>query len=408
MQPQHDALLAPNLFLLIRVGQERQQRPVHAGRGLDDVGHHVGLAVLVEVGQRLAAELGVLFEVEVGAVGDAHQLAPADGEAVLDVGRALGVVGQLVLVVLAQPQIFLPQAVAPEPAHAVLDPALVPVLVRRPPGHRIIRIDEVLDLHLLELARPEDEVARRDLVAEGLADLGDAEGQLAPHGLQHVVEVDEDSLGRLGPEVGDGGVLLHRSHEGPEHQVELARGRQLALAALGAERAAGPAVAAGLCRGNRKLIALGLRAVVGPGLLVNRVGAEAPAALAAVHHGVGEVVHVAAGLPHGRVHEDGGVQPHHVGALLDEVPPPDALDLVLQLHAERAVVPARARAAVDLARLEDEAAALAERDEGFHRDGHGSQDSTVRRAGPTAEARRRAAGRGGSGRGSGRPAAIAP
>jgi hypothetical protein len=34
---------------------------------------------------------------------------------------------------------------------------------------------KILDLHLLELAGAEDEVARGDLVAEGLADLGDAE-----------------------------------------------------------------------------------------------------------------------------------------------------------------------------------------------------------------------------------------
>ena len=40
------------------------------------------------------------------------------------------------------------------------------------------RYDEAL-LHLLELAGAEGEVARGDLVAEGLAHLTDAEGQLA-------------------------------------------------------------------------------------------------------------------------------------------------------------------------------------------------------------------------------------
>jgi len=51
---------------------------------------------------------------------------------------------------------------------------------------------------------------------------------------------------------------------------------------------------------------------------------------------------------------------------LHHVPPPVALDVVLQLNAERAVVPEAADAAVNLAGLEDEAAALAERDEGLH------------------------------------------
>ena len=57
---------------------------------------------------------------------------------------------------------------------------------------------EELDLHLLELARAEDEVAGRDLVAERLADLRDAERRLLARELQHVLEVDEDALRGLG------------------------------------------------------------------------------------------------------------------------------------------------------------------------------------------------------------------
>src|SRR4029077_8278318 len=73
-----------------------------------------------------------------------------------------------------------------------------------------------------------------------------------------------------------------------------------------------------------------------------------------------------AGLPDRGMHEDGGVQADHVGALLDEVPPPHPLDVVLELDAERAEVPAGAGAAVDLARLKHEAAALAQRDDHVH------------------------------------------
>src|SRR6185503_18502703 len=50
-----------------------------------------------------------------------------------------------------------------------------------------------------------------------------------------------------------------------------------------------------------------------------------------------------------------------VVAQLHQRAPPRALHVVLQLDAERAVVPGRARAAVDLARREHEAAALRER-----------------------------------------------
>ena len=64
-----------------------------------------------------------------------------------------------------------------------------------------------------------------------------------------------------------------------------------------------------------------------------------------------------------RVHEDAGVEPDDVLALLDHRPPPRPLDVVLQLDAERAVVPDRVDPAVDLARREHEAAPLRERDD---------------------------------------------
>src|SRR4030088_2415288 len=57
------------------------------------------------------------------------------------------------------------------PLVALGEPVLEPLL-------GVGRGDEELHLHLLELARPEDEVARRDLVAEALADLSDPERRL--------------------------------------------------------------------------------------------------------------------------------------------------------------------------------------------------------------------------------------
>ena len=61
---------------------------------------------------------------------------------------------------------------------------------------------EELDLHLLELARAEGEVARRDLVAEALAHLGDAERHVDAAAVDDVLEVDEDALRRLGTQEG--------------------------------------------------------------------------------------------------------------------------------------------------------------------------------------------------------------
>ncbi len=209
---------------------------------------------------------------------------------------------------------------------------------------------EVLDLHLLELARAEDEVLRRDLVAERLAHLRDAEGRPLARELEHVLEVDEDALGGLGPQVDGGALVGDRTHVGLEHQVELARLGQVAAA-------------------DRALqLALRLR-------LAQVVLAEALLAFAqALHERVAEARQMARCLPDLRVHEDRGVEGHHVVALLQHRAPPLVLHVLLEQHAVVAVVVGRGQPSVDLGGLEDEAPALAEGDDLLHRDdvvGHG-------------------------------------
>src|SRR3954447_18809341 len=111
------------------------------------------------------------------------------------------------------------------PVIARLHPVAVPLL-RLAGGH------EELHLHLLELERAEDEVARGDLVAERLADLRDAEGRFPARDLGHVLEVDEDALrGLRAQKDGDAG-LFERSDACLEHQVEVTRLRQVAVRRL--------------------------------------------------------------------------------------------------------------------------------------------------------------------------------
>ena len=68
-----------------------------------------------------------------------------------------------------------------------------PVVAEGPPILEPLQVGaglaEELQLHLLKLSDPEDEVARGDLVAEGLADLAHAEGQLAAGGALGVDKV---------------------------------------------------------------------------------------------------------------------------------------------------------------------------------------------------------------------------
>jgi hypothetical protein len=100
--------------------------------------------------------------------------------------------------------------------------------------------------------------------------------------------------------------------------------------------------------------------------------------LAAVDHPVVKQVEVPGTLPDLRVHDDRAVEAGHLvgarrarhrGELVvagHHVVPPGVLEVALQGHAERAVVPEAVQAPVDLARLEDESAPLGERHDLVH------------------------------------------
>ena len=301
----------------------------------------------------------MLGQVIVGTVGHAPQLAPAEGEQELEVRGGLGVEAQLLGIMVTEPQVLILQADGQQPVVAEGAPVVEPLQIGA-------GLAEELQLHLLELADAEDEVARGDLVAEGLADLADAEGQLLPGGALDVVEVHEDALGGLGTEVHGVLGVLGDALEGLEHQVELTDVGEVVLAAGGA--------------GNvvllNEVLHLGLRegvhwlgqfkAVLGAPVLDELIGAEALVALPAVHQRIGEAAEVAAGHPGLGVHEDGGVQTHVVGVLLDELLPPGVLDVLLQLRAQRAVVPGVGQAAVDLAAGEHKAPVLAQGNDFVH------------------------------------------
>src|SRR5688572_22165454 len=118
-------------------------------------------------------------EVEIGPVRHALDLAETgsrERKPVLDVARAgavLGVVRELVLALFPQLEVRAQKPDAFPPLHPRVAPEAVPL-------ERLLGVAEELDLHLLELARAKREVARRDLVAEGLAGLRDAERNLHP------------------------------------------------------------------------------------------------------------------------------------------------------------------------------------------------------------------------------------
>src|SRR5690606_2777399 len=96
-----------------------------------------------------------------------------------------------------QPPLGKPQVEIP--LEAPIAPVLVPLV-------RLLGMAEELDFHLLELTRTKRKVARRNFVAEALAELRHPEGNANAGAVEHVFEVDENTLCRLGAE--EGGVLF--------------------------------------------------------------------------------------------------------------------------------------------------------------------------------------------------------
>src|SRR5262249_39432413 len=103
-------------------------------------------------------------------------------------------------------------------------------------------------------------------------------------------------------------------------------------------------------------------------------------AMTTVDEGIGKAGDVSRCLPHLRMHEDRGVESLDVVARVDHRTPPAILQVLLELDAERTVVPDGAEASVDLGGLEDESAPLCERHELVHEAGIGHQ---IRSSGST-------------------------
>ena len=341
--------LVHDLFV-VSVAEERERHAVAAERRLDDVRHIVLVRFLVEVRKILAGRLLMALEIVVRAVGNAPQLAPVgEREGIFDVSRGAGVERELRRLVVAQPEMLFLDAETQQPVLAVVFPVGKPFKVRA-------GLAEEFALHLLKLARAEREVARRDLVAERLADLADAERELPARRALDVREVDENALRGLRAEIAGRGRVLGNADGGFEHEVELADGRKVVLAAHRADDV--------LVLGDKSVHLLkghGVHVDLVVLLADELVGAVTRAAGLAVEQRVGKARNVAGRDPRLRVHDDGGVETDVIGALLHELLEPRLLDVVLELHAERTVVPGVGKAAVNFASGVDKAAVLAER-----------------------------------------------
>jgi len=99
---------------------------------------------------------------------------------------------------------------------------------------------------------------------------------------------------------------------------------------------------------------------------VGLIGPKTAFAGFTVNHRIAERVHMAAGLPDFRVHDDGGFEADDIVAQLDHVAPPQLLDVALEFGTERTVIPKTVDAAVNFRGLINEPAPLAQRHDFFH------------------------------------------
>ena len=218
-------LILTHDLLVVGLAEEGKSNAVAAEGGLDDIGDVVLVGILIEVGQILAGGLLMAAEVVVGAVGDAPELAPVgERKSVFNVSGGSGIEGQLSRFVIAHTEVFLTDTEGDQPVFAEVFPVSEPLKIGA-------RLAEEFAFHLLEFAGAESEVTRGDFVAEGLADLAYAEGQLLAGGALDICKVNENALSGLGTQIAGAAGVLGHADGGFEHEIELADGGEIVFAA---------------------------------------------------------------------------------------------------------------------------------------------------------------------------------
>ncbi len=136
----------------------------------------------------------MLSEIVVTSIVNTLEFFETKGKVILDIPSSLGVEHQVL--VLMPPKIF---GLESQRLGIVGEAFLPPFFI----GFRCgTRVDEVLHLHLLKFAFAENKLSRRNFVTERLTDLRDTKRHFDPRRIEHVFEIDVDSLTGLTPEVG--------------------------------------------------------------------------------------------------------------------------------------------------------------------------------------------------------------
>ena len=348
-----------DILLVISAAQECQRYTVGAQRRLDDIRKILPVLHIVKISHILAGHFLMSSQVIICSVRDAPKLAPAEREQELQVRGRLAVERKLFLLMIPGTHFIVLHAEGLQPVDAVLFPVCEPLQIS-------IRLTEELELHLLELTRTECEVAGRDLISEGFADLGNAERHFLSGSSLDILEVYENTLRSLGTQINGILCVFRDALECLEHQVELTDVGKIMLAAGRAGDLMVPDEIHHFLRLPAIHGAFQLDAFLSREIFDQFVGTETLVAAAAVHQRIGKASKMSAGDPCLRVHKDGAVHAYVIGILLHEFLPPSAFYIILELHAQIAVIPCICKPAVNLGTGINKTSGLGQRYDLFH------------------------------------------
>mmetsp|Transcript_54905 Transcript_54905/g.91446 ORF Transcript_54905/g.91446 Transcript_54905/m.91446 type:complete len:384 (-) Transcript_54905:1184-2335(-) len=193
-ETQHRALFPPDLVLIVGRAEYGQEQPVNTQTWLNNVWNKLRLRLLVIDLELAPRGICVLGQVVAPTGRNPQKLLLPEGKMEREICAGPGIVRKLVLSMHLSANQLRPQSTS---LHEELVHGVQPFLMAALP---VVFLNEILDLHLLKFTRSENKVAGRDLIAERLPDLGDAEGQTHPRCVHHIFEVGEDTLSRLGPQ----------------------------------------------------------------------------------------------------------------------------------------------------------------------------------------------------------------
>ena len=329
-----------DLFLIVSCAKESQHNTVRSQGRFDNVRNIFDILLIVKVRQILSGNIGMLGKVVVRSVGNAPQLAPAEGEQELNIRSRFGIEGKLFLIMVTDTHFFRFDSQGLQPVDTELLPVSKPFQIS-------VGLTEEFQLHLLKFTGTEGKVSGSDFVTEGFAHLADAEGNLLSGGTLYVFEVHKNTLCGFRTKVNRILRILGNALEGLEHQVKLTDIRKIMFAAARAGNVMFfneihhffliPAVNG----------AVQLYAVVRSVIFNYFVRTETLVAFLTVHQRIGKAAQMAAGHPCLRVHENGAVNTHIIRISGDEFLPPCLLHIIFQLHAQVAVIPCIGKASVN-------------------------------------------------------------